>query len=111
MAFRLGIIGSGWITQECILPALREQNDLELVGIWDINPAARKAAASGFAQPMECQSEEELWQRKPDAIYIGTSNAFHVPAALTALRHDCAVLVEKPLCCSVAEADALLDAS
>jgi scyllo-inositol 2-dehydrogenase (NADP+) len=53
-------------------------------------------------------SPDDLWDRV-DAIAISTPNATHVPLARTALQHDRAVVLDKPLAVNAADARSLLD--
>jgi predicted dehydrogenase len=51
---------------------------------------------------------DELWDRV-DLVVISTPNRAHVPLAREALRHDRAVVVDKPLAVSAADARSLLE--
>jgi predicted dehydrogenase len=55
--------------------------------------------------------EEALAEAKFDALVIGTPNFLHEPQTLTALQAGIPVMVEKPMAMTVAESEAVLEAS
>ncbi|HEX2034222.1 MAG TPA: Gfo/Idh/MocA family oxidoreductase [Chloroflexota bacterium] len=111
---RVGVVGCGSIAQIMHLPYLRELDDrftvgalcdvsahtLEAVGVrYGVPPAAR------FADFRELCASDLV-----DAVLVCPSGS-HVPAAVAALEAGKHVLVEKPLCYRLDEADAFVAAA
>ncbi len=55
--------------------------------------------------------EEMFVQSKPDGVILATPNQHHLSGALTCIESHCPTLVEKPLCVTVADAQALVTAA
>ena len=106
---RLGIAGSGWVTRERHLPALRRVPEVTVVAVADPDPAAEPGrhlppAAERLA------SVEDLLERDLDAVAVCTPPETHVPIALAALNAGRHLLVEKPPALDVAEVERLVAA-
>ena len=54
-------------------------------------------------------SQDVVWEHRPDLVVLATPNATHVPLALEAVRRDVAVVVDKPLGLTAAEAQPLVE--
>ena len=89
---------------------LRESGLYELLGSFDINPAAMQAAQKDDgARP--CASYDELLAMPGlEAIFVSTGGKFHAEQALAAMRKGLHVFIEKPLCSTMDEVKALYDA-
>jgi scyllo-inositol 2-dehydrogenase (NADP+) len=69
----------------------------------------REAVGSSLPQAVALESESELIARDDiDLVVIATPNDLHAPQARVALEHGKHVVVDKPLCLSAEEADALI---
>ncbi len=107
---RVGIVGAGLIAQiEHIPNVLKLPDKFELVGVADPSATARSFAAERFGAP-GFEAAGELLQAELDAVIIASPDAFHTEHVLAALAAGLHVFCEKPLCYSVADADAILDA-
>lgn len=106
---RLGIVGSGWVTRERHLPALRGVPEIEVAAVADLDPEA-DAGRHLPRSAVRVLSAEELVARELDAIAICTPPDSHVPLALAALAAGRHVLVEKPTALTVAGAERLAGA-
>ena len=107
---RVGLIGCGRIARvhRAYLQGLAS---VELIGVCDVDAAARGAFATEFSLP-EFGSVAELVERgKPDVAHILTPPATHAPLALELLRAGVNVLVEKPMALTTAEADQVVAAA
>src|SRR5690242_1971780 len=84
-------------------------HDVELVGVVDINAArAMEIAAKYGGEPFTSVSETV---GRVDAVTIAVPTTAHVEVAMPFIERGVAVLIEKPIAPSVADADRLLDAA
>lgn len=81
----------------------------ELVGIYDIRPERAREVAEAV-RTVACRSREELLARVR-AVSVAVPTPVHAEVGLAALEAGVAVLMEKPLATTLAEADALLAAA
>ena len=107
---RVGLIGLGAMGRNH-LRLLSARSDARLVAISDPLPDVLEAAASttdaqGFGEPQAMLAEADL-----DAVVIASPTTTHLPLALAAIERGIAVLVEKPLAATPAEADELVTAA
>lgn len=107
---RTAMVGCGDVSV-VHLAAIASLPDVELVGVSDTDPgrladAARRHGVPGFADHR--QLIEEL---RPDVVHVATPHDQHVPVALDCLDRGVAVLLEKPVAHTVAEARRLVDAA
>ncbi len=84
----------------------------DLVAIADPDAGSRKAAAdqaAALGQDIRLFSDgaEMLAQIKPDAVIIASPNFTHFDAVRPAMKSGAAVLLEKPMCTTVADAAVL----
>lgn len=101
---KTGVIGAGVIAQVMHLHYLRELSEhFETVAVCDIskenaeNNAQRFNIAKTFTDWREMLRDDEI-----DAVFILTSGS-HAPIAVAAAKAGKHILVEKPMCFSVAE--------
>jgi predicted dehydrogenase len=108
---KVGVIGCGLIAQVMHLHYLRELSDrFEIAAICDLSAEARAAVAREYAVPNQFDSWQQLIGQPLDAVLILTSGS-HAPAAIAAAKAGLHVLVEKPMCFSVAEGQAMIEAA
>ena len=108
---RVGVIGCGLIAQVMHLNYLRELSDrFEIAAVCDLSEAVRAACAREYGVPEQYGSWQELLTRPLDAVLVLTSGS-HAPIAIAAAEAGLHVLVEKPMCFSVAEGRAMIDAA
>ena len=84
----------------------------ELVGVADVVKEKTEAARKRFETP-ECYEDYRVMieREAPDIVCIATRPATHADAAIFAAQHGVkGIFCEKPLCCSMAEADAMVAA-
>jgi predicted dehydrogenase len=103
---RWALLGAGWISRRAIAPAIHGADGavLEIVAARDIS----RARALTPRRAVESY-HEAIHDTAIDAVYIALSNDGHLPWAVEALRAGKAVLCEKPLGRSAAEARAMRD--
>ncbi|MCC6535784.1 MAG: Gfo/Idh/MocA family oxidoreductase [Burkholderiales bacterium] len=105
----LAVIGSGRIGSLRARIAA-EHPAVRFVGVADIEPArARSLAETISAQAWSGDPIELIAHPEVSAVVVSTSEGEHVHAALEALAHGKAVLVEKPLALTLCDADRILD--
>jgi Predicted dehydrogenases and related proteins len=107
---RVGLAGLGSMGRNH-LRVLGLAAGVKLVALADPDPDALAAAtaatgAQGFAGPLALIAEAEL-----DALVIAAPTTTHLPLALAAIERGIAVLVEKPLAATPAEADRIVAAA
>ena len=108
---KVGVIGCGLIAQVMHLHYLRELSDrFEIAAICDLSSETREAVGREYGVPNQFESWQELIRQSLDAVLILTSGS-HAPAAIAAANAGLHVLVEKPMCFSVAEGKAMVDAA
>ena len=107
-ALRVAVIGVGHLGQHHAR-LLAGMEDVELVGVVDTKPgrAAEIAAKYGTRAFTDANDVRTM----VDAVTIAVPTASHVDVAMPFVSRGCAVLVEKPLAASLAEADRLIDAA
>ena len=107
-SLRVAVGGAGgWGEQHARIFAGRP--DTELVAIVGRTPdrVARRAAAYGTTAYTDI--EQMLAQARPDLVTVSLPNEGHFEPTLELIRHDVALLVEKPLVFNLDEADQLID--
>jgi len=106
---RVGLIGTGMIAQTMHLPHLRELSDrFEVAALCDISPGTVRAVAAKYGVPQTYTDHRDMLDKADlDAVFVLTPN--HARPAIDAARAGKHVLVEKPMCNNLAEADELID--
>ena len=108
---RVGVIGCGLIAQVMHLHYLRELSDrFEIAAVCDLSEGVRSACAREYGVPEQFATWQELLARPLDAVLVLTSGS-HAPIAVAAAKAGVHALVEKPMCFSVAEGRAMIEAS
>lgn len=103
---RMAVIGVGHLGQHHAR-ILANMPDVELVGVVDANPdQARTIATRLGTSPYDCFSP---LVGKVDAVSIVTPTIHHHAVASEFLKASVPVLVEKPICRTVAEANELIE--
>ena len=106
---RIGIVGGGMIVQTVHLPSVARLRDrFELIALADPSLTIREALSARY-RGLKTHSDWRamLTQERLDAIIVGTPNGTHAEIIVGALESDLHVLVEKPLCLSVKDAEAI----
>jgi predicted dehydrogenase len=100
----IGVLGCGPIAQFAHFEAVRKAKNANLYAICDVADDLRnKMAAVHDAQTSYSNYEDMLNDKNVDAIIVATSDQFHIPAALQAVKAGKHVLVEKPLGVNIEE--------
>jgi predicted dehydrogenase len=107
---RVAIVGLEHGHVEGFLSALPRQNDVELVGIADSDPAlfAKYRAKFSLAETLYYRSEANMIEKThPEAVLVYTAIAEHRPAIEIAAQYGVSAMVEKPLTLSLEDALAI----
>ena len=105
---RVGLIGAGWIST-VHYDAFKAIGDCEIVAQADIDPGRRKEFIKERPIPKYYKSHKNLLKRKDiDVVTVAVPNSLHARLALDALNAGKHVIVEKPLCLTVADAEEII---
>jgi predicted dehydrogenase len=110
---KVGIIGCGAIAQIQHLPHLRELDDqFEIAGLADLSPQVLAAVGADYGVPEERRflDYRELVRSDIDAVIVCPSGS-HAPPSIAAAEAGKHILVEKPMCTTVPEAEAMVAAA
>ncbi len=89
------------------LDAAARIGEIDIAGLVDLRRDAAAARAAGYglaAAHIDDSLESALAATRPDAVFDVTAPPAHKSVTLTALRHGCHVLGEKPMAESMADA-------
>jgi len=104
----VGIIGSGFMGQTYARTVRDMVDGATLVAVAGGTRAGDLAQEYGIAQ---CATYQELVERRDvDLVFIATPHALHAEQAIEAARAGKHLLIDKPMACTVAACDAILDA-
>lgn len=107
---RIGIVGTGGMgLGHCQFVSARVPETV-LTAVCDRREDLAQSAGEQFGVPYFVEPSEMFQSGLVDAVLIATPHYFHAPVAIEAFQHGLHVLVEKPLCVAVSEADRVLDA-
>lgn len=110
---RAVLVGCGGISAVWLGPA-KEIESLEIVGLVDINEDAAKGRREEFGLSSAATGTDlsrMLADVAPDVVFDCTVPEAHAETTLTAFRHGCHVLGEKPMADSMANARRLVEAA
>ena len=103
-----GVIGVGYLGARHA-HLYSEMEDVRLVGVFDTDALRAKTVAD------ECRCEAfasaEALAKQCRALSIATPTTVHAATAVPLLEAGCHLLVEKPLCTNLAEAEAMITAA
>ena len=100
-----GIVGFGWVARDYMAPAIVAAGD-RFVAVADPDPAAH-ADAARFSARVYASVEEMVRDPEVEAVYVATPNDLHRAAVEAAARAGKAVLCEKPMAATLADAEAM----
>ncbi|MBM4185199.1 MAG: Gfo/Idh/MocA family oxidoreductase [Gemmatimonadetes bacterium] len=108
---RIGIIGTGAISQVVHVPICAEREDVELVAVADADVHKAEALSRRFKIPHVCQSDALIERGDVDAVVLCTPNHLHEDMAVAALQAGKHVFVERPLAITSAGAARVVGAA
>ncbi|MGW1278273.1 Gfo/Idh/MocA family oxidoreductase [Streptomyces tsukubensis] len=104
--FSVGLVGYGVAGSFFHAPLIAAAEGLVLDTVVTSSPVRQEQARAEFPGVRIASSPEELWHRagELDLVVVASPNRTHVPLATAALRAGLAVVVDKPLAATAAEA-------
>ncbi len=109
---KVGIIGTGWIA-EAHVESYKNMPDVEIVAGADLIPGkAEKFFKRYGLENVRCYPDHKsmLDNEELDAVSVCTYNSTHAECTIEALKHKVPVLLEKPMCVTIEEAKAIMEA-
>jgi predicted dehydrogenase len=109
---RVGVIGCGTVAQIMHLPYLHSLPDLfEIAALSDLSPSLLRALGERYGVPETRRFTDyrDLLATDVDAVLVLNSGS-HAPQCIAAAQAGKHVLVEKPLCFTLREADEIIAA-
>lgn len=108
---RVALLGCGQVGLTYHLPALIALPDVQVVALAESESGRRRAARSRVPHAVAtAEWQEALAVGEPDAVVICLPNADHAAAGRAAFEAGRHAFVEKPIACSLADADPLIQA-
>lgn len=108
---RAAVIGAGAIAHHCHLPGYRDHPDCELVALAEIDPQRARQAAETFNVPRYYSDYNQMLQRESlHMVSVCTPNYLHREMAEAVARRGIALLLEKPVAPTLADALAIRQA-
>ena len=110
--FRIGVIGCGSVAQIVHLPTLYQLSHLfEVTAICDLSDKVLAGVGAAWGIETRVRHYQELLALDTvDAVLIANPSGYHAEVAIAALHAGMHVLVEKPMCMTLAENDAVIAA-
>jgi len=106
-----GIAGCGWVARDYGVPAILLSRNGDLAALYDPDPLAVAGLAPEQRDVVrETSLEAFLRAGRLDAVYVAAPNHVHRLLVEAAAAAGCAVLCEKPMALSMADASAMVDA-
>lgn len=108
---RMGVVGCGAIAQVHHMPNLAGlQNEFEVTAVCDVSPGAAQYVAETFHVPHHVTDYRRLLELDVDAVLLCQSDP-KTEVAVAAFDAGKHVFIEKPMCFSLQETDAIIDAA
>jgi len=108
---RVGVIGTGAISQIVHVPIFAEREDVDLLAVSDADSHKARALSKRFGVPLVLDDDALIAHPDLDAVVICTPNYLHEPMAIAALEAGKHVFVERPLATTSAGVRRVLDAA
>ena len=106
---RIALAGCGRISRNHF-EAIEKIDGLELAAVCDIIPERAREAGERYGVPSFESFDEMLSSVGCDAVALCTPSGLHPKHGILAARAGKHVVCEKPLCVTLEEADAMIDA-
>lgn len=109
---RIGIVGCGEATQLLHLPSLYQLGKrFQVTALCDVSPTVLKEVARLWQVDKTFSDYHNLIEQGAvDAVLVANPHAYHAEVVLAAIRAGKHVLVEKPMCLTLREADEIIAA-
>ncbi|MCU1458721.1 MAG: Oxidoreductase domain protein [Actinomycetia bacterium] len=107
---RLAVIGLGHIS-ELVLPTYAARDDVEVVGLCDLDPARRQRWGREFPDALQTGDIDELLQIDADVVDVLVPTPAHAAVVIRVLEAGFHVQVQKPIARSLEESAAMVAAA
>ena len=110
---RVALLGYGVAGEHFHAPLIHATPGLELAAVVTSDPERAQRVTARYPQVSVLASPDEVWRSAGsyDLVVVATPNATHVPLGLAAVEAGLALVVDKPLANSAADAQRLVDAA
>jgi len=108
-AVRVGVVGTGAISQVVHVPMFAEREDVDLLAVADADRHKAEALSERFDVPMVLDFDALIARDDIDAVAICTPNDLHESMAIAALEAGKHVFVERPLATTSAGAARVIE--
>jgi predicted dehydrogenase len=108
----VGVIGLGEVAQIIHLPVLESLADkFEIAAVCDISPTLLETMGERYGVQARYSDARRLVESETlDGVLVLNSDEYHTDCTVAALDHGVNVLVEKPMCLSLREAEEIIAA-
>ena len=110
MKIKWCVIGAGGIADRRTIPAIKADENNELVAVMDRVPTVAEAVGKKYGVKSYTDENVMLSENKCDAVYIGTPVSCHLEQALTVLKYGADCFIEKPVAMNATDGEKLLNA-
>jgi len=111
-AITIGIIGAGGIAQKLHLPQLAGSPDFKVTWLCGRRESRLRALGERFDVPRWTTNPADLLaDASLDAIIVALPHPLHVEAGIAALKEGKHLMMQKPLCADMNEANAFVEAA
>jgi predicted dehydrogenase len=107
---RLGMIGVGEIAYKATAKSVGNSERTEMIVGMDVVEDVAKSFAEEYDTEWTTSIDEVLGRDDIDAVVISTPHCLHSPQAILAAEAGKHAMVEKPIACTMAQADAMIEA-
>lgn len=109
---KVGVIGLGEVAQIIHLPILEDLSDrFEIAALCDISPKLLNVIGKKYrVDRLYTDARELIQQADLDAVFILNSDEYHAECAVAAAKNKKHILIEKPMCLTLREADEIIKA-
>jgi predicted dehydrogenase len=106
---RVGIVGCGLVTQVLHLPSLAYLTEqFTVTALCDVSDTVLQTVGDTWQVRRRLRNYQDLVaQDDVDVVLVANPDAYHADAALAAIAAGKHVLIEKPMCMTLREADAI----
>jgi scyllo-inositol 2-dehydrogenase (NADP+) len=108
---RIVVVGYGRWGRVCHAPLIRMTPGLELVGVVSGDGAKREQIRADLGVQAYENLDQVLADESVDAVVLATPNDTHADYSIRALNAGKHVVTDKPMCLSLAECDAMIEAA
>ncbi len=106
---RVGIVGTGAISQVVHVPIFSEREDVDLVAVSDVDRHKAEALSRRFDVPLVLDADALIASDELNTVVICTPNDVHEEMAIAALEAGKDVFVERPLATTSAGAARVIE--